>query len=109
MCLKSQNSKMNHSHRLRNFAQCRRGIAATEFALTMPVLIVLFFLGLEGTEFSNAGDRVTQAADTLADIVSKEPQIGRSELDDLFIGIEHIIRPIEVEKMDMIVVSVRPG
>jgi len=94
---------------LNEFSKCRKGLAATEFALVVPVMLLFLYLGLEGTEYSSADDRVKQAADTLVDIVAKQPQISATEIDDLFIGVENVIQPIDIRELDMIIVSVVPS
>lgn len=86
----------------------QRGIAATEFALIAPIMLLFFFSAVEGSTIHSQHDKVLQAASILADVSAKEAQMGRSEIDDLFIGIENIVQPLESTKLKMNLISVVP-
>lgn len=80
------------AHRILNsFASDRRGMAATEFALLLPLLIVLFFGVVEGSDALTKSRRVSLAANTLADLASQETELLESAVDSLFVGVEEII------------------
>jgi Flp pilus assembly protein TadG len=73
--------------------QDRRGIAATEFAFILPIMLVLFF----GTvEFSSAiaVDRdVTLVARTLADLTSQSKSVADTDLTNFFTASCYILSP----------------
>lgn len=75
------------------FLRCRRAVAATEFALVLPVMLLV----LAGTvELGNAllvDRKVTRAAHIAADLVAQARQISSSELDDVFDAVEEILAP----------------
>lgn len=75
-----------------NLAKCRRGMAATEFALLLPILIFLFFGVVEGSDALSKSRKVTLAANTLADLAAQETDILTTSADDLFEGVEQIVR-----------------
>lgn len=75
----------------RSFAQARSGIAALEFAFIAPVMIILFFGVVEGSNALSISRRVALAANTLADLTSQEAQITAAQAADLFTGVEQII------------------
>ncbi len=92
-----------------SFIKDRNGIAATEFAFVVPIMFLLFFGAIEGTVIHSAGDRVARAANILSDVPTKASQISLDEVDDLFIGIENVIQPIDTLLLDMNLVSIIPN
>ncbi len=76
---------------LRAFCRARSGLAAIEFALLLPVLVILFFGVVEGADALSQGRRVSQAINTLADLTAQETEILESDIDDLFGGVAQIV------------------
>jgi len=76
---------------LRRFGACRTGVAAIEFALIMPVLLILFFGVVEGSDAMSQSRRVVQAINTLADLAAQESELLQGDADDLFDGVEQIV------------------
>ncbi|MEO0399266.1 MAG: TadE/TadG family type IV pilus assembly protein [Pseudomonadota bacterium] len=76
--------------RLRGFWRDRAGMAATEFAMIAPILLVLFFGVVEASDALTAGRRLTLATNTLADLVAQDIQITHADLNGLFSGMEEI-------------------
>ncbi len=73
------------------FAKDCRAMAATEFALLLPVLLVIFFGVVEGSDALSKSRRVTLAANTLADLAAQETDLLESAADSLFVGVEEIV------------------
>lgn len=76
---------------LRRFLGARDGLAAMEFALIAPIMILLFFGVVEGSNAFAVSRRVSLAVNTLSDLASQEAQITAAETGDLFTGVEQII------------------
>lgn len=78
---------------LLRFLRCRRAVAATEFALVLPLMVLV----LAGTvEFGNAllvDRKVSRAAHTAADLVAQAKQVSTSELNDVFEAVEEVLAP----------------
>ena len=78
---------------LQRLLGCRRGVAATEFALILPLMVLI----LVGTvEFGNVlllDRKVSRAAHISADLVAQARQITTAELTDVFDAVEEILRP----------------
>lgn len=83
----------------------RSGMAATEFALLLPVLLFIFFGVVEGSDALTVSRKVSQASNTLADLTAQETEIQTSAADDLFTGVEQIIN-IDGAVMDIRLISV---
>ena len=72
-------------------AAARDGIAAMEFALLAPIMILLFFAVVEGSNALSVSRRVSLAVNTLTDLASQEAQLTATQAGDLFAGVEQII------------------
>lgn len=75
----------------RRWRACRSGVAALEFALVAPILILIFFGVVESADALARNRQVTLAVNTLVDLASQETQLLTSDVDDLFDGVEQII------------------
>ncbi|MEQ1929388.1 MAG: TadE/TadG family type IV pilus assembly protein [Parvularculaceae bacterium] len=77
--------------RLVRFLRSSSGIAAIEFAFIAPVMILLFFGVVEGSNAFSVSRRVSLAVNTLADLTSQETQLTADQAGDLFTGVEQIV------------------
>ena len=75
----------------RRWRDCRSGLAALEFAIVAPILILLFFGVVESADALARNRQVTLAVNTLVDLASQETKLLTSDADDLFGGVEQII------------------
>lgn len=75
----------------RPFLRDRSGVAALEFALIAPLMILLFFGIVEGSSALAQSRRVTLAVNTLADLAAQETQITAAQTADLFSGVDQIM------------------
>src|ERR1700691_255060 len=71
----------------------RRGIAATEFALILPVMLVLFFGTVEFSAGVAVDRKVTLMARTLADLTSQTLSVANSDLTNFFNASNAIMTP----------------
>ncbi len=94
--------RMPAHHALR----CRRGTAATEFALLLPVLVVLFFGVLEASDAMTVNRKVAISGNTLADLTAQSSQLSQADVDNLFTGVLTILEPADVSNVQMNLVSV---
>lgn len=81
----------NRASAPRRFKDDRSGLAALEFALIAPLMILLFFGIVEGSSALAQSRRVTLAVNTLADLSAQETQITAAQLSDLFSGVNQIL------------------
>lgn len=90
----------------RRIVHCRKGIAATEFALILPILMVIFFGMLEASDAMMTNRRVVNATNALVDLVGQERQVSPSDLDEIFNGVTNMLMPTENSPLSMRLVSV---
>jgi Flp pilus assembly protein TadG len=92
-----------------SFAADRRGIAAVEFALLLPVMAVLFFGMLEASDLFTVNRRLASATNALVDLAAQEPSITVAEIDDLIVGVTRILEPSDTSTVTMKLISVTRG
>lgn len=73
----------------------QRGVAAVEFALILPVLIMLYFGTIETASLFTADRRVANVAGTIGDLVSRAKKtITEDEINDYFQAASAIMLPL---------------
>ncbi len=91
---------------LRRVASDRSGMAATEFALLLPIMVVLFFGILELSEGMTANRRVAVAVNTAADLAAQSLQLSPTEVDGLMESVIPILEPATTSAVDINLVSI---
>ena len=92
---------------LRRFFRDRRGVAAVEFALIAPVLILLYMGLAEVTMALMAERRSSHATAIVADLVSQDTLTTRAELTDTFSVAEEILSPFAASGMSVRITAIR--
>jgi len=88
-------------------AKCRNGMAATEFALLLPVMTTLMFGILELSDAMTINRRVAIAANTIADLTAQSEAVTYQDVNDLIEGVESIIDlPNDISGLEVNLVSV---
>ena len=86
--------------RLADIGACRRGVAAMEFALVLP-LMVLVLVGI--AELGNAlllDRKITRAAHIGADLVNQEDTVTAADITDIREAMEAILLPFPFDARD---------
>lgn len=65
---------------LRRLVQDRSGIGAIEFAILVPVLLLLYLGALQTTIVLSVAQRATRAASSVADIVTQQASVNKATL-----------------------------
>ena len=93
--------------RLRRFAKDIRAAAAVEFALIVPLLLLLFLGTIEASSLITVDRRVNIISGTVGDLVSRwDPDAGAissSELTDYFRASEGIIYPYSTTGLKQVI------
>ena len=93
----------------RSFIRDRRGVAAVEFALIAPVLILIYMGLAEMTMALMAERRSGHAAAVVADLIAQDTMTNKGELDDVFAIAEEILTPFPAAGMKVRITAVRTG
>jgi Flp pilus assembly protein TadG len=92
---------------LRDARACQgvAGNVAVEFALTLPVLMLLMLGSAEMARFVILHQKVDRVAVTTSDLVSRAETIKESELDDIFEAAELVAQPFDLPNLGVVIVS----
>lgn len=91
----------------RTFAENEQGIAAVEFALVVPLLIVLFFGSVELSNAVTVDRKVSQVALTMADLVAQsKDRVTPNEINEYFDLSDTMVAPFSAADMEIVVSSV---
>ena len=93
--------------RLRPFLRDKRGLAALEFALILPMMVVILFGSVELTEVLTTKSRVENTAAALSDVVSRDTVIDDDEISDLWTASSTLMYPNASGPLKMRVTSVQ--
>lgn len=91
---------------LRKAIRCESGLAATEFAMLLPIMVILFFGMLEASEAMTVNRRVATSVNALADLTSQLESVSPTEFDSLVTGVVEILEPSDTTSLELNVISV---
>jgi Flp pilus assembly protein TadG len=79
----------------------RRGVAAVEFALLVPILLLLYFGVVELTQGLMTQERAAHTASTIGDLTAQSATIDQAELGDIFAMGDTIMYPYPTTSLQM--------
>ena len=91
--LSGRSSSFGLRSRIDAFAGDRRGVAATEFAFIVPLMLVMFFGTVEFCSAIAVDRKVTLMARTLSDLTSQSTTVGDSDMSNFFAASTGIMYP----------------
>jgi hypothetical protein len=92
---------------IRRLKKDRRGMAAVEFALIAPTLILVVVGVFELTLRFRAGDEATRYCHEVADLVARQSTMGTSDIKDLYNASIFMMKPIDTTaNLDMDVAAI---
>src|SRR5262249_6331836 len=95
-----------------SIARCRKlvadqsGLAAIEFALILPIMMLLLFGTVELGDALTINDKVNFVTSTLGDLVTQSKSITDTDMANIFNAAGSIITPYPVSNLRMIVSGV---
>ncbi len=103
---RNQASLRRMIRRLRRFPAARGGIAAVEFALVLPVMLLMYLGMAEVTVAVNMDRKLTILSRTLADLTGRMPSISNSQVDGIFAASLAVMAPYDSSDVRMRISSV---
>jgi len=88
------------------FGRDRSGFSAVEFALVLPLMMLLFLGGTELGDALTIDRKVTHAASALGDLVAQSRTISDHDMDDILDAVTAIIAPYDQDKLRIRVTGV---
>ena len=92
---------------LKRFRSDKRGVAAVEFALMAPVMVLMYFGMAEVSLAFLAERRAAHAASVVADLVAQPARLTAAQVDDVFNVAEPLLRPFPAAGLSMRVSNVK--
>ena len=83
----------------------RRGVAALEFALALPLLTLLVFGAVEVSRYVLAAQAVNNVARSMADLASQGKTMTNAELNSLFAAVKYVAQPFDMQAGGKVFVS----
>ena len=97
---------MLSSQRVRDLLLHSRGVAMTEFALTLPLFVFLIMGGLEVTNLALIHLRLNHVAESTADNASRvRSQMDESDVEEIFTGAQVEGQSINLENKGRVILS----
>lgn len=91
----------------RRFVRENKGVAALEFAIIAPLLMVPLLLGsVDLIDVMGANKRAQNATASLADVVARDTEISNAELAGLWRGLDILMYPNDPGTMEIRVTSI---
>jgi TadE-like protein len=91
---------------VRGLTSCKRGMAATEFALLLPVMFTLFFGMLETSDVATENRRVAISVNTISDLAAQSTQLTYDDVTNLIDGALEILDPDPSATVNVNLISV---
>ncbi|WP_181701414.1 TadE/TadG family type IV pilus assembly protein [Chthonobacter albigriseus] len=88
------------------FGRENRGVSAVEFALILPIMLLLYAGSVELSEALAVDRKVNRVASTLGDLVAQKETLTASELTDIFAAATSIIEPYTANTLKTVVMAV---
>jgi len=82
------------------------GLAAVEFALIVPLLLLFYLGSVEATNMLTANRRVTAVAYTAADLAAQAASISNADMADIFSASSAILTPFPTSPLSVRITSV---
>lgn len=90
---------------MRSIFRNNQGVAAVEFALTLPVLLMLSLSGYELSRFMLLQQKVEKAAYTTADVTAQSTSLTTAQMTDIFSAGAQIMLPTTFGANGVIIIS----
>lgn len=94
---------------LRGFRDAKAGVSAVEFALILPIMLVLYAGSVELSEALAVDRKANRVASTIADLVAQKTNITSTEMTNIFNASKAIMEPYSTGsllEMDLMIVDI---
>ena len=86
----------------RGFAGDRRGVAATEFALVLPILLLILLGGYQLSQAASAFRKVTRTARTVADLTTQYSTMSSSDMSTVLNASSQVMTPFSTASLSIV-------
>ncbi len=91
---------------VRRFAVERRGVSAVEFALILPLMLIIYAGCGEVTTALIVDRKVSRAASTISDLVAQQTSVSSAMMNSIFDATTAILEPYDASEAKVVLVVV---
>jgi Flp pilus assembly protein TadG len=84
---------------------CTSGNVAVEFALSVPVILMMMLGSAEMARFVILHQKMDRVATTISDLVSRAETITESQISDIFTAAGQVAEPFDLANLGVVIVS----
>ena len=88
------------------FSRDKRGIAAIEFALIVPLMLTIYLGTIEISAAVSINKKVSRVSATVADLVTQQTEVNKSQLEDIMAVGEAVLFPYVSDKPDITIIAI---
>ena len=92
--------------KIRKFCRATHGLAAVEFGLISPLLVVMLLGSVETSNAIACDQKVQSMAAATSDLVAQATSVSTSDVNDIFSAVNTVIYPYPTAAMTIIVTSI---
>lgn len=89
----------------RRFGRDHRGVVAVEFALMMPVLLLLLLGCIEVAQYVLLHQKLQRSATTVADLMTRNTSWEAAEVADMFEAVAHVATPFDMTERGVVIMT----
>jgi Flp pilus assembly protein TadG len=93
-------------HRLKSLVGDKRGVAAVEFAMLLPLMMTLYLGVVEVSQGIAIARKVTLTSRTLADLASRVSTISNADMTNILNASSTVLSPYPVSNLKVVVTAV---
>jgi Flp pilus assembly protein TadG len=97
----------NYLSGARRFRRDKRGVAAIEFAMVVPLMVMMFVGTVEFSQAITVDRRVSQVASSTADLVARAKSLSPTEMNGIMDVIEQLVKPYDHTLLKLTVLNVQ--
>jgi len=90
----------------RRFLRDKRGVAALEFALIVPLMLTMYLGTIEISTAIAVNRKVSRVASTIADLVTQQDEVNKDKLDNILEIGEAVLFPYDSRKPDIWITAI---
>jgi Flp pilus assembly protein TadG len=97
---------ISFKRRIAGLLRHEKGLAAIEFAMVLPVMLVMFMGTVELSNLLTADRRTEAVAATLTDLVARDDSITQAEVTDIFYAAQSVMADMYSSTLQMVITSI---
>ncbi len=92
---------------VQTFVRDRRGASAIEFAFVIPIMLIMYLGTMELGQGIETNKKVARSASMIADLVTQEQTLTKSEIDGILVVGESILQPYYRSRPKITITAIR--